>query len=519
MAGHTTGRAQALGVGGGGDLSLSSFWWSVIGGLIVGVLTTVATGLLFPAFFKAALVRLVTPILGTPSKRNVFFQSLALPQMIKPLSLLQILIRGETGEPFRRPLGAARRFRGLDDLLFIPAQLSKLPALSIEDVDTTLVIGPRAKKPLTCKTPILVAGMGYGVALSERAKAALAKGAQLAGTALCSGASGFLPQERSTVERYIVQYNRAGWGNAVEDLRQADAIEIAFGRGASGGVGETTPASELPTRFRKLNNVPADAREVRMEAQFEEIKDGRDLKRVADRLRAECGGVPIGVKLAAGDIEADLEEVLVAEPDFIVIDGAEAGCEDGYAITAEHFGLPTVYAIPRADRCLRERGVRGRVTLIASGGLHEPGDLLKALALGADGVAIGTSAVLVMVHTQAFKVFPKDPPLTLILPNTEGSDRFDFHAAAHRLANFIRASTREMAIGARGLGHLKLSQVNADDLYALTAEMAAITGARPAYELPPLWTPSEPPTTGGPGARPEGRRVKHREREREQYWH
>ncbi|HEY3313779.1 MAG TPA: FMN-binding glutamate synthase family protein [Bacillota bacterium] len=500
-------------------MTLSAFWWSVIGGLIVGVLTTALSALLFPLFFRGALMKLIKPILSTDSERNVAYQTLALPKTIDPLSLLQIMVRGQTGEPFNRPMGAARRARGLDQLHFLPAQISRLPTLSVEDVDTSVTIGPNARRPLRCRTPIIIAGMGYGVALSERAKAALAEGAQLAGAALNSGCSGYLPQERTTVDRYIVQYNRAGWGNAIGDLRQADAVEIVFGRGASGGVSESTPVKNLPARFRQLNQVTAESGEVRMESQFETIKDGHDLRRVIDWLRDETDGLPIGVKLAAGDIEADLEEVLVAEPDFLTIDGAEAGGEDGYAITAENFGLPTVFAIPRADRYLRRRKIRDRISLIASGGLHEPGDFLKAIALGADAVAIGTAALLVMVHAQALKVYPKDPPLTLVLPNTENSDRFDLHAGARRLANFIKASTKEMAIATGGLGHRGLSEVSAEDLCAFTGEMAVATGAQPAYEAPRAGEQGGPPDPEGPREKPVRPLVKPRERGRAEYWH
>ncbi|HEY8416748.1 MAG TPA: FMN-binding glutamate synthase family protein [Limnochordales bacterium] len=419
--------------------------------------------------------------------------------MVDGFSLLRMGAIGErarTGQPLSEPYGSTRRFLNFNELMFLPVQLSRFPLDKHQDVKTEVVIGKRAAKPLRVSTPIMITGMAFGSALSKQAKIALAKASALAGTATNSGESGFMPEEREFARKYIVQWNRGRWSNRLEDLPKADAVEIQVGQGAEGSLGNRVKAEDIREDFRAHLGLEPGQDAVRP-ARFRHIQEPSQYRAMVDELREASGGAPVGIKFAASRIEEDCEVAIQAGVDFITIDGAQGGAGSGREVTINNTGVPLVYAIPRAHRYLQQRGVREQIDLIVTGGLRDAGDFLKAMALGANAVYIGESALLAMIYHQLDKLPPGTNPAQLFLYTGEYRDHLDIEKGAEQLANFIRASTTEMQLLAQTLGKDDLRQVNTDDMVALSRELAEITGVPLAFMPQEIRTPPVPALVDG----------------------
>lgn len=404
------------------------------------------------------------------------------PQNVHGYSLLRLAAiaeRAKHGKPVMEPYGSSREFMGLDDLVFLPAMIDTFPVDPFK-VRTKAVIGAKAARPLELETPIMISAMAYGLSVTEATKIAVAKASARAGTATNSGDAGFCEAERRYARKYIVQFNRARYGNSEDELRRADAIEIRFGQGALAGLPEVIEGDDMDKDIaRQLGVRPGQS--VTRPIRHKEMSSPSDLKAVVERLRSLTGGVPIGAKIAAGRIEADLAHVVDAGCDFITVDGAQGGTAGSPEVIINNVGLPIIYAIPRVNRYLVERGVRANISLIACGGLKDAGDFMKALALGADAVYSAQSVLTAMVYGQAEKLPPGTSPAELYLYWGKHGDKLDIELAAKSIANFVKASTQEMAMIAGAVGKNDLNLVNMDDLAALTEHAAVVTGVQRAW--------------------------------------
>lgn len=407
--------------------------------------------------------------------------------------------RAASGRAIDRPFGSVNPFPNFQGLMFNPAQLARLPTPRETKIDTSVVIGPGARKPMKQDIPIMISGMAYGLALSKEAKMALAKGSALAGTSVNTGEGAILPEERQLARHYVVQLGRGLWGRKPEDLKKADMIEIQIGQGATAGVGKKIHLESVEGEMAELLEVDPGAPLLTM-ARFPGIDQPGGLKNLVDRLRDLSGGVPIGIKMAATQsLELDMALALEAGVDAITLDGAGAATKGTLPILEDDFGLPTVYAVSRAARFLENQGLKGRVTLIVSGGLTTPGSFLKALALGADAVAVGTVALFAMTHTQLIKTVPWEPPTQLVWFWGRIRDQLNVDLGAYHVANFLKSATLEMEEAVRALGKTSIRDVNREDLFALDEVMARATGVslgRPDLPIPPTpferYTPQMP---------------------------
>ncbi len=396
--------------------------------------------------------------------------------------LVETDLRASTGEPLQRPFGRRLPFPGFGQLLFDVAQLDRLPTPLSSPVDMGVVIGPRAKRPLRLDIPVMVSGMGYGIALSREIKTALARGAARAGTSTNTGEGPFLPEERQEARHLVVQYSRNDHNKTAAQLLQADMIEIQLGQGAETGVGVRLPGTKLPPLARRLYRLGSPDEAVTIHSRMPGFPGAAGLKEQVRGLRALTGGVPIGVKLAAGDrVESDMAIAVAAGVDFITLDGAEAGTHGAAPLLEDDFGIPTFVALCRGVRFLRRLSAEHRPSLIVSGGLFTPGDFLKALALGADAVAIGTAALFAAGHDQVWRALPWEPPLEIVWRNTRFARRLDIEKAATALERYLRSVTLEMAQGVRALGKTSLRQVDRGDLVALAPRAARLAGVRPVW--------------------------------------
>jgi glutamate synthase domain-containing protein 2 len=374
-----------------------------------------------------------------------------------------------TGESVVEPMRTRQPVVSWDDILIKGAQLARQPLNRDETVDTRTVIGPRAKQPLVVGTPIIVSHMSFG-ALSKEAHSALALGSAAAGTAMGSGEGGILPEALGLAHKFIFEYVPNRYGATAENLRRVDAVEIKIGQSAKPGMGGHLPGGKVTAEIAALRGFP-EGTDIVSPSRFPDIATRDDLRRKVDELREISGGRPIGIKFAAGDVEADLEFALSAGPDFITIDGRAGATGAALKLIKDATSIPTVYALDRARRYLETRGIEG-VTLIATGGLRVSSDFVKALALGADVVAIGTAA-LMAIGCQQFRICDSGRcPVGIATQDPGLRARLDVAEAARGLANFLRVSTEELRDFARLTGNDSVRKLSVRDLVTTSSEIS-----------------------------------------------
>lgn len=363
-----------------------------------------------------------------------------------------------------------------DDIQIMTAQLATKPLFEDADVSTELVIGPKTKKPLKLNIPLFVSDMSFG-ALSEEAKLALARGAELAGTGICSGEGGMLPEEQKANSRYFYELASAQFGYDESKLEKVQAFHFKGGQGAKTGTGGHLPGSKNTGKISEVRGIP-EGQPAISEPSFRNLNTVDDFKRFADRVREVTGGIPIGFKLSANHIEKDMQFAIDAGADYIILDGRGGGTGAAPSMFRDHISVPTIPALARARKFLDERGLSGEVTLIVTGGLRVPIDFVKAMALGADGVAISNSAMQSIGCVAARICNTNNCPAGIATQKADLRQRLNVDKSAQQLKNFFEASTTLMQVMARACGHDALSQFNTEDLATWNRDMALLSGVR-----------------------------------------
>ncbi len=361
-----------------------------------------------------------------------------------------------------------------DDIQILVAQVHRKPLFEDVAVGTNLIIGPEAKKPLELKIPLFVSDMSFG-ALSEEAKVAMAKGAELAGTGICSGEGGMLPEEQQNNSRYFYELASAKFGYREELLKTVQAFHFKGGQGAKTGTGGHLPAAKNIGKISQVRGIPEGQPAVSPPT-FDDLTTPQDFAHFANRVRQITGGIPIGFKLSANHIEQDIEFALQAGADYIILDGRGGGTGAAPLIFRDHISVPTIPALARARAYLDKKGARGRVTLIATGGLRVPSDFVKALALGADGIALANSAMQAIGCVGARICNTNNCPAGIATQKPELRKLVNVEQSAKQLANFFGASVELMQVMARACGHNHLNQFSQNDLTSWKREMAVLAG-------------------------------------------
>jgi len=363
-----------------------------------------------------------------------------------------------------------------DDLQVMVAQMATKPLLENIDVSTQLIIGPQAKKPLVLDIPLFVSDMSFG-ALSEEAKIALATGAQLAGTGICSGEGGMLPEEQEANSRYFYELASAKFGYDEEKLKNVQAFHFKGGQGAKTGTGGHLPGNKNIGKIAQVRGITAGEPAVSPPT-FTDLSSVEDFKAFANRVREVTGGIPIGFKLSANHIEEDIQFALDASADYIILDGRGGGTGAAPEIFRDHISVPTIPALARARAYLDKQGASGRVTLIITGGLRVPIDFVKAMALGADGVALSNSAMQAIGCVGARMCNTNNCPAGIATQKESLRKNFNIEKSSKQLHNFFEASTELMQVMARACGHDDLSKFNKNDLATWQKEMAELSGVK-----------------------------------------
>ncbi|MDD1752349.1 MAG: FMN-binding glutamate synthase family protein [Methanotrichaceae archaeon] len=361
------------------------------------------------------------------------------------------------------------------DLVFVPAQLAKRPVDYFkEPISVKTLIGKTSAKPFEIETPIIISAMSFG-ALSREAKIALAKASTLAGTIENTGEGGVLPEEREFSRRLIVQYSTGRFGITEDVLKKADMIEIKIGQGAKGGQGGLLPKEKVTAEIAKVRNV-SQGQDIHSPAYHQDIKTPEDLKKKVDWLRQISGGTPIGIKLAAADVENDIKIAVFANADIISVDGHEGGTGAAPVVMLNEVGVPTLPALVRARKMLDKLGAKQELWI--GGGFYEGGAVAKALALGADAVFMGSGMLEAFGCVACNLCYLGKCPKGIATQDEELRKNLNIEIASQNVANYIKNCTEEVKMAAGACGHDDVHKLNKDDLRALTWEMSKISGAK-----------------------------------------
>jgi glutamate synthase domain-containing protein 2/nitrite reductase/ring-hydroxylating ferredoxin subunit len=371
-----------------------------------------------------------------------------------------------------------------EDLQFVVAQLHKVPLLDEEEVGTDLVIGPNAKKPLQLDIPLFVSDMSFG-ALSEEAKVALSKGAEAAGTGICSGEGGMLPEEQASNSRYFYELASARFGFSWDKVQKTQAFHFKGGQGAKTGTGGHLPGAKVKGKIAEVRGLPEGQAAI-SPARFPEWTSVSQYRDFAAEVREETGGIPVGFKLSAQHIEKDIDAALEVGVDYIILDGRGGGTGAAPVIFKNNISVPTIPALARARRHLDRSGADG-VTLIITGGLRRPADFAKAMALGADGVAVSNAAIQAIGCIGMRACHTNNCPVGIATQQPHLRSRLPVDIAAERLARFFTSAVHLMEVLARAAGHRHLSEFSIEDLTTFKNDMAQLTGVEYGGVGPIRW--------------------------------
>ena len=368
-------------------------------------------------------------------------------------------------------MGTRMSMPNWDDVLILGAQLNPMPLDEHADVSLKTVIGRHAKKPMTLSMPVYISHMSFG-ALSKETKIAMAKGSAAVGTAMCSGEGGVLPEEKAAACKYIFEYVPNLYIVTEENLKTSDAIEIKIGQGTKPGMGGHLPGSKVTPEIARIRNKPL-GEDVISPSKFPLINSAEDLKGVVADLRMLSDGRPIGIKIAAGRIEKDLEFCVHAEPDFITIDGRGGATGASPSIIRNSTSVPTIYALYRARKYLDSVGAD--IDLVITGGLRVSSDFAKAIAMGADAVAVA-SAAMVAAACQQYRICGSGMcPVGVATQDEKLRERLKIDTAAKRVENYLRCSAEELKTFARITGNTDIHGLSVNDLCTISREISEYT--------------------------------------------
>ncbi|MFZ5974112.1 MAG: FMN-binding glutamate synthase family protein [Bacillota bacterium] len=392
-------------------------------------------------------------------------------------TLAEIDYKAGAGKHRIRGCATPRRMPGFDDLMILPGQLTRMTIDTYrEDCETRTVLGKRfAKKPLIIETPVMIAGMSYG-ALSKEAKIALAKASSIVGTVISNGEGGILPEELEHSYRQSIQVLASRMGFTKRNLEVADMLEFLYGIGAKPGLSGHLMGSKITAEIAEQRKIPVGI-DLHSHPRSGDSFGADDMVIKMEQMRELTNyEAPIFVKIAAGRVREDIKIAVKLGVDGIILDGCQAGTGAAPVMAADHLGIPAMPALVQAVRTLEEIGLKDEVSLIISGGVKDGADLAKALAIGADAVAIGTAAMVAMGCRVCMRCHTGNCSFGIGTQDPEQRKNLDIDAAAQRVANYISAMTAEAVLLAKAAGKSKLKNLEREDLRALTLETAAMTG-------------------------------------------
>ncbi len=367
------------------------------------------------------------------------------------------------------------------DIQFLPAQLANRPLLDEEEVATKVVIGPKAKKPLVIDIPLFVSDMSFG-ALSREAKIALSKGAELAGTGICSGEGGMLPQEQENNSKYFYELASAQFGFSWDKLDHVQAFHFKGGQGAKTGTGGHLPGNKVSKEIASVRGL-SEGETAISPATFPNFHGVKDFKAFTEKVREYTGGIPVGFKIAASHIEKDIQFALDVGVDYIILDGRGGGTGSAPTILRDNINVPTIPALARARKYLDEVGATD-ITLVITGGLRIAEDFAKALMLGADAIAVSNSALQAIGCLGMRACGSNNCPVGIATQKESLRNRLIIDSSAKQLYNYFNATNDLIKVISRACGYDDISKFNYNDLSTFSLDMNHLTGIKYAGTNP-----------------------------------
>lgn len=377
----------------------------------------------------------------------------------------------ETGTTIMAAMHTEQHVPSWDDILILGAQLNPMPLNEHDEVNTQTIIGKHAKKPMVLESPIYVSHMSFG-ALSKEAKTCLAKGSAMAKTAMCSGEGGILEEERDASYRYIFEYTPNKYSVSDENLQRADAIEIKVGQGTKPGMGGHLPKEKVTEEIARIRSKEM-GHDILSPSRLPGIETKEDMRNLVEELRERSDGRPIGIKISAGHIEDDLEFILYANADFVTIDGRGGATGSSPKYLRDASSVPTIYALHRARRYLDEHDAD--IDLVMTGGFRISSDIAKALAMGADAIALA-SAPLIAAGCRQFRICGSgNCPMGIATQDDTLRKRLHVEESAKRVYNYLHVTNEELKTFARISGHSDVHELCLFDLTTTSKEISEYT--------------------------------------------
>jgi glutamate synthase domain-containing protein 2 len=426
---------------------------------------------------------------NAPSQKTILGRS----KIFTPEVIDDIHMKAELGRYRMRGFSIFKKIPHWDELIFLPGTLTRFVIEGYrEKCETKTVLGSRfAKKPIELDIPIYITGMSFG-ALSLEAKMALAKGASMAGTATCSGEGGMIPPERDLSTKWYYQIIQSRYGFNPHHLMLADAVEFFIGQGCKVGLGGHLMGQKVTEQVAEMRTLPAGI-DQRSPARHPDWLGPDDLSlKVQETREATHYEIPIQLKLGAARVYDDVRMAAKCGPDIIYLDGAEGSTGAGPHLATEETGIPLMAAIPEARRALEDVGLADDIDLVVAGGIRNGGDVAKCIALGANAVAIGTSALMALNCNkeipgvtdyegtigvpagQCYHCHTGRCPVGITTQDPELRKRLHVDEAADRVFNLLHTLTIEVQMLARACGKTNVHSLEPEDLAALTTEAAAM---------------------------------------------
>jgi glutamate synthase domain-containing protein 2/CDGSH-type Zn-finger protein len=412
-----------------------------------------------------------------PSLKAAVFSAVPTPEEPTVARIHELALHGLSNVGHHGEMGSMgvprKELPHWDDIQILPAQMARKPLLDEADVATSVTIGPRAQRPLELDIPLFVSDMSFG-ALSQEAKVALSRGAELAGTGICSGEGGMLAEEQAENSRYFYELASAQFGWNLDLVEKVQAFHFKGGQGAKTGTGGHLPGEKVEGKIAEVRGL-TPGQDAISPATFIELHTPSDFRKLGDAVRERSGGIPIGFKLSANHIEDDIDFALEAGADYIILDGRGGGTGAAPLIFRNHISVPTIPALARARKHLDAKTGR-EVSLVITGGLRVAEDFVKAKAMGADAIAVSNSAMQAVGCIAARMCNSNNCPVGVATQKPELRKRLDVQVGAERLARYFGASVALMQVLARACGHNSLNQFTPHDITSWHREMADLSG-------------------------------------------
>ncbi len=386
-----------------------------------------------------------------------------------------IHVKAEIGRYRIRGYGTTRAVPHLSDLAFRrDLGIEQVAADVVDRVDLRTAIGGlHGAKPLDLSMPVMIAPMSYG-ALSKSAKLALAIASRLAGISENTGEGGMMDAQRAEADQLIYQClsGRLGW--SVHDMQRADGLEIYVSQGAKPGLGGQLMAKKVTSEIARIRGIP-EGIDLRSPSRHPDVLGADDLVIKVEEFREATGyRVPISIKLGAGRVRDDIKIAYKDGFDFVELDGLQGSTGAAGNEVLEFVGIPTLAAIQEAVDALDEVG-GSDFALVLMGGIKDGVDAAKAIALGAQAVALGTSALIAGGCIACLQCHVGNCVVGIATQDAEHESRYDVPREAANIHRFLESVRWQLAAITHGLGYREVSQLSRDDLIALTPEAAAIT--------------------------------------------